>query len=182
MSNEWYTPKEYIDAVREVMSQIDLDPASCEFANRTIQATHYYTKKDNGLMHPWHGHVFLNPPYGKTTLGAASNLEAFTRYLIQQYQIGNVQEAILLIPVNTATSWFMPLFDFPIFFPKTRIRFMTEHGPSDGASFPTCLIYFGPNKQKFMEVFSRFEGRFASAIDTPKAKPVDIELWCGGAA
>src|SRR5258708_17152650 len=104
-TNEWYTPARYIEAAREVMGGIDLDLASCEFANHVVQAAHFYTQETNGLMHPWYGRVWLNPPYGKTMQGGGSNLEYFTRHLVDHYQCGNVTEAILLIPANTATTW-----------------------------------------------------------------------------
>ncbi len=176
MSNEWFTPRPYIEAAREVLGEIDLDPASCEFANRTVQAKQYYTKQDNGLMLPWKCRsLWLNPPYGKSAQGG-SLLQMFVERLRQQYELGNCTEAILLIPVNTATRWFVPLWQQPICFPTKRIRFNTENGPSDGAAFPTCLVYFGPNEQRFVEVFSKF-GRISCAIDRQDPKPPNLTLW-----
>lgn len=58
-SNEWYTPDRYIQAVKEVLGSIDLDPASCAEANQTVGATDYYTKEDDGLEQYWKGNVFL---------------------------------------------------------------------------------------------------------------------------
>jgi ParB family chromosome partitioning protein len=181
MSNEWYTPAKYIEAVREVLGEIDLDPASCEFANQVVKARRFFTREDNGLMHPWTldgkpARVFLNPPYGKTLQGQASNLEYFTRYLLQQYQCGNVTEAILLIPVNTATRWFDRLWQYPICFPRFRIRFYTEQGPSDGVSFGTCFVYLGAHEQRFIEVFQRF-GHVVKAVTTSPIQTVLQELW-----
>lgn len=62
-NNEWYTPLPYVEAARAVMGTIDIDPASSDKANETVQAEHYYTIADNGLVRPWYGRVWLNPPY-----------------------------------------------------------------------------------------------------------------------
>src|SRR5258708_19723151 len=102
-TNEWYTPSHYIEAAREVMGGIDLDPASCEFANRVVQATHYYTRETNGLTQPWRGRIWLNPPYVKTQHPQASNIEIFTRRLIDQYHLSTHPQPRLLIPTHTAT-------------------------------------------------------------------------------
>lgn len=63
-SDEWYTPPEYIEFAHSVMGGIDLDPASNEIAQHWIRAARYFTINDNGLEMPWHGRVWLNPPYG----------------------------------------------------------------------------------------------------------------------
>ena len=66
LTNEWYTPAEYINAARRVLGGIDLDPASCAEANATVQAAVFYSEQDPGLEHrPWKGRVWLNPPYGR---------------------------------------------------------------------------------------------------------------------
>ena len=104
-------------------------------------------------MQPWVGKIFLNPPFGKTSSGG-SNLEHFTRYLREQHECGNTSEAVLLIPVNTATSWFEPLWAYTICFPTFRIRFLQPDGiQGSGQSFGTCLVYLGPNTKRFVEVF-----------------------------
>jgi len=154
-TNEWYTPPHILEAVRAVFeAPVDLDPASCPKANETVQASRIYTKRDNGLMHEWRAeNVYLNPPYGRTSSGG-SNLEHFTRHIIEQYECGNVKQAIMIIPVNTATSWFEPLWKYSICFPVSRIRFLQEDGsPSDGMSFGTCLVYFGIKTGHFAKVF-----------------------------
>jgi hypothetical protein len=64
MSNEHYTPAKYIEAARDVLGGIDLDPASCEAANGTVRAAKFFDAEHSGLVEEWHGRVWLNPSYG----------------------------------------------------------------------------------------------------------------------
>lgn len=63
-SVEHCTPKPIVEAAREVMGGIDLDPASSEEANRVVKAKNIYTAESNGIIQAWDGRVFLNPPGG----------------------------------------------------------------------------------------------------------------------
>lgn len=58
--DENYTPPYVIEAVRQVLGGIDLDPASCERAQSSISASVYYTKADDGLSFSWKGAVWVN--------------------------------------------------------------------------------------------------------------------------
>lgn len=63
-SVEWYTPKWVFD---ELGIEFDLDPASPHDHETFVPAKIKLTIFDDGLSKPWHGRVWLNPPYGKNT-------------------------------------------------------------------------------------------------------------------
>ncbi len=153
-SNEWFTPAEYIEAARDLMGRIDVDPASCELANKIIQAKTYYTKRDSGLAKSWAGRVWLNPPYGFEN--GTSNQELWTRVLIDRYRAGLVREAVLLVNANTEAKWFQPLYDYLICLTDHRIRFYNASGESSQPTQGNALIYFGKQRGRFIEIFSRF--------------------------
>ena len=164
-SVEWYTPARYIEAVREVLGNIELDPASNEEANITVNATLFYDAATDGLTKIWKAStVFLNPPYCK--IGSTSNQERWTNKLLAEYAAGHIGQAILLVNAATETLWFQRLYDFPICFVKGRIQFesgtgnIRKHGATTGSAF----IYLGSSPEKFMQVFSRF-GRIVFAVE-----------------
>lgn len=57
--DEWLTPPEIIKA----LGQFDLDPCA-PVVRPWDTAERHYSIKDNGLMLPWSGRVWCNPPYG----------------------------------------------------------------------------------------------------------------------
>lgn len=156
-SNEWYTPETYVEAAREVLGFIDLDPASCEQANATVQALTFYTEADDGLMQPWSGRVWLNPPYGTDEAGI-SNAGRWAARLIHEFHVGNVHASIICVNALTSAPWFKQLWDFPVCFTDHRIHFDAPSGsgeksrPQNGTAF----VYLGPDEAAFARVFSEF--------------------------
>ncbi|MEM7282839.1 MAG: DNA N-6-adenine-methyltransferase [Pseudomonadota bacterium] len=59
-SDDWYTPPEIFEALG---IQFELDPCS-PGVGHWVPATHVYTRDDDGLVQPWSGSVFMNPPFG----------------------------------------------------------------------------------------------------------------------
>lgn len=119
-SNEHYTPPEVVEAARETLGVIDLDPASCEIANRVVRARFIYTIDNPGHAQPWFGNVFLNPPGGmvdehframkkkcKETgecglapghshVGATSSAKAWWFKLAREWSEGRIEQAIFV--------------------------------------------------------------------------------------
>jgi DNA N-6-adenine-methyltransferase (Dam)/Protein of unknown function (DUF3102) len=153
-SNEWYTPREYVDAVRELLGTIDVDPASNALANEIVRATTLYDFQTNGLEYEWTGRVFLNPPYGFDS--GRSNQEIWTQRLLQQFNAGITTEAVLLVNANTEAKWFQPLYDYLICLTNHRIRFYNASGDSSQPTQGNALIYFGSQRARFLALFSRF--------------------------
>src|SRR5262252_567050 len=60
LSSDWYTPPEYFKAIGLTF---DLDPCS-PGPGHWVPARKIYTAADDGLRQPWHGLVFMNPPFG----------------------------------------------------------------------------------------------------------------------
>lgn len=165
MSNEWFTPAKYIEAAREVMGGIDLDPASCALANETVKATRYYTQEDNGLVQHWSGRVWLNPPYGRMYKKTGTGI--FIDKAISAYQRGEIEEVIILTMVGMYASWFFKLLQYPVCFLEQKPFFLSPDGNTKTHAFAACCTYIGPNNDKFTNVFSQF-GRVVRS-DTPSA-------------
>ena len=149
---EYYTPVYIIKKVQQVLGKIDLDPASCEVANKTVQAAKIYTREENGLDKHWYGKVYLNPPYGKTK--NESNAGIWSSKLIAEYQAGSVEEAILLVNAALSYKWFKTLYEYPMCFPYDRLDF--SHNAELKAkkhAQNNAIVYIGENEGKFREVF-----------------------------
>ncbi len=63
-SDDYWTPKWIFDALG---LHFDLDVACPPEGPAHTPCTAYYTQADDGLIQPWHGLVFMNPPFSKTS-------------------------------------------------------------------------------------------------------------------
>lgn len=130
-SDTWITPPEILKALGE----FDLDPCTPEVMPWET-AKKRYTKKDDGLVQPWDGRVWMNPPFGKEA----------AKWLKKLSEHGN---GIALLPARTETKMF---FDHvwgkadAVCFIKSRPHFYYADGmraPFNSGA-PICLIAYGP--------------------------------------
>jgi hypothetical protein len=127
---EWLTPP----AILRRLGEFDLDP--CAPIHRPWPtAKHHYTLREDGLVRPWFGRVWLNPPYGHET----------GRWLARLVQHG---DGIALIFSRTETRMF---FDYVwskaagILFLRGRLTFLNEDGtkPANSSGAPSSLVAYG---------------------------------------
>ena len=173
-NNEWYTPSKYIEAARQVMGTIDLDPASCELANQTVKASRYYTKEDNGLSKEWYGNVWCNPPYGR--MYKDTGTAAFVAKSLDEYAKGNIEQVIVLTMVGMYARWFFRLLQYPICFLEQKPLFCLPDGTITKHGFAACCTYIGPHEDKFVQHFSQF-GTIARRVSPSPMQEKVPTLW-----
>jgi len=135
--DEWLTPPGIVNA----LGRFDLDP--CSPINRPWDtAKKHYTINDNGLLMPWEGSVWCNPPYGKQT---GDWLEKCAMH-------GN---CIALTFARTETRMFFSYVwnkATAVLFIKGRLKFYHVSGEQgDSAGAPSVLIAYGKNSAERLE-------------------------------
>ena len=147
-SDEHNTPSYLIEAAREVMGSIDLDPMSNLLANEQVRANTYYTKEEDGLSKDWLGNVWLNPPFSLSKLAILK--------LVNAYENTEINQAILLVKSDVSTQKYKLLYPYPFCELNKRVKFITPDNNNQGSPFPVVMFYLGKNYYKWNKVMSRY--------------------------
>ena len=79
---------------------------------------------------------------------------------------------IALVNASTSEAWFQPAWDGVVCFTDHRIRFEDAHGrPSSQPTKGNAFVYYGPDPERFAQVFSRF-GRVVMPVPKVEAQAV----------
>jgi hypothetical protein len=142
-TDEWYTPTKYLDLVRQVIGEIELDPCSCPEAQLRVRAKNWSTRYDLSLYCSWKtpkhpgflgrfrpvdrlfgtrktASVFCNPPF--------SLVSQFSKQMMAEYEHEAFEQGILLVNATTEASWFKPLWNYDICLTDHRINFDAPEG------------------------------------------------------
>lgn len=142
-SHIWLSPPAIIEALGGWES-FDLDPcAQPDQAEVLPTARAYYTKAENGLLMPWLGRVWLNPPYDP---------DLVNRFLGRMAEHG---EGTALTFARTETeAFFRFVWDTAsaVLFLRGRLNFHRPDGSRAGANggAPSCLIAYGDDDRDIL--------------------------------
>jgi hypothetical protein len=166
-SQELYTSKEIVDAVRSYLGDIQLDPALCARANWTVKANRFFVKTDDskgcprrfidGLAQHWDAHrIFVNPPFGEMTRWAEKILHE-SRALHE----GKRKEIFALVPFRES-EWMRQMLQHATLalLPHKKPHFWMEGWDRVSIRDPVVLLYFG-HEHKREEVASRLQDLFS---------------------
>jgi hypothetical protein len=136
-TEDWGTPKPFVELARYTLDGIDLDPATSSYWNEhLVKARHFFDERINGLKQAWFGRVFLNAPSNREM---KISVRPFWDRLIEYYAHGEVDSAIWigfqLGQLQTLQSSAAHPLQFAVVFPKDRIDFMRRM-PSGAAPQP----------------------------------------------
>lgn len=143
-SEEWYTPKEIIQALGE----FDLDP--CAPSTDFYTARTCFTRQMDGLSLPWHGRVWLNPPYTRHLI---------TSFINRMAEHGN--GLALIFNRMDIALWHDTIFPTAssLLILRGRIRFFRPDGSqADAAGCGSVLIAWGNHNTSAL-INSRINGK-----------------------
>ena len=138
-TDEWSTPPAFVAGLVRRFGSIDLDPC-CR--PETARGARYFTRADNGLVQPWDGLVFVNPPY--------SEPKVWVEKAISESRRTSTCRVIMLLPASVDTGWFHDLVlpNADIEFMRGRLRFHGWHGIPVGSPTAGNLLGFFPKGWK----------------------------------
>lgn len=135
-TDQWATPPHIIEQVVQEFGVIGLDPSADE---SNAVAERFFNVEQDGLKQPWKAPlVYCNPPYGRVILD-------WVKKALHEYQVGNAERIVMLLPSRTCTRWFHLLYgrsDVELRFIKGRLKYGDGTSP---APFPSLLAIIGKN-------------------------------------
>lgn len=128
-TDAWFTPPHVFTALG---LRFDVDVAAPPGGVPWVPADSHYSELDDGLLQPWHGRVWCNPPYSNP------------RPWIERLSVHG--DGVALLPADTATSWWHDYVSTGggFCFIKGRLRFVrASRGLETSAWFPSVLVGWG---------------------------------------
>jgi hypothetical protein len=131
---EWYTPPNLFLLLMRGNADpwFDLDPAGSPEGVSFVPARRIIRPPDDGLAHPWFGHVWLNPPYGPAGAPFVHRMVAHG-------------DGLLLLPSRTETRLYQlaAVEADAMALLRDRLWFRRLDGHTGRSSFGSTIFAFG---------------------------------------
>lgn len=142
-------PDEYEEKVKAVFGISDLKSTISDVEQDGGQVTIDYTHITNELDKEWHGNVFVNPQDLNT------GVDAFIEKFIDEYDMGHLTQAIILITSSAPSEFFHKLMRIAKLVCFTDERFKSiRRGKKVIVTYGKIFFYVGNNEESFTNEFS----------------------------
>lgn len=158
-TNDWWTPPELVSK----LGAFDLDP--CGGVGQEPLAKRVYTPPQDGLMLPWEGRVFCNPPYGP-------HVEHWA------WRMSVHRNGILLIFARVETRAWHTIWRTMdgILFPFRRITFLRPGGvKAKSGTAPSALVAYGKDNVEVLPLCG-IEGAVIHDVEITTGEYVDFTI------
>jgi phage N-6-adenine-methyltransferase len=129
--DDWTTPPDFFAWCQTAFGPFTLD-AAADASNALCSDFFDGSQGKDGLVEPWSGVVWCNPPY--------SNIRTWLSKAYDVVHSGRAERVVLLVPARTDTR------AFQTFAPKAHVYFLAGRlkfgGSKTGAPFPSALLVF----------------------------------------
>lgn len=146
-----FTPPDFLQHIYAAFGEIELDPCAHVLSPVIARRRIMLSEGGDGLVDDWSGRLaFMNPPF--------SGLLIWLKRAFEQWQSGNIETVVCLVPVRSDSAWFhetlSPVAD--IFLLQGRVRFLDIQGRAQPTPFSLMVVTLGASTEQ--------KGRFASLV------------------
>lgn len=147
--HRWTTPSALLRKLYAVFGTFDLDPCSPTSNPRKapVQARMYFTASDDGLTLPWHGIVFVNPPYGR-------EIKQWVHKARHEVIERRAALVVALLPARTDTGWWQNEIAERAY--AVLLRGRLSFADTNPAPFPSALVVWGAQAQHTAALLREF--------------------------
>ena len=136
-SVEWYTPPDLFAELAARYGPFDLDPCADPRSPIWPLVPNHWTAEDDGLVQPWFGRVWMNPPYGE-------DCPPWLERAGREVALGNVELVCALVKAATGPAWWWNAIEAgakPEFL-RGRVQFFRPDGSHGPAPFDSAVLLF----------------------------------------
>jgi len=131
-TDEWATPQSLFNTLNGIYGPLDLDVCA---TTENAKCQRFYERADNGLLQPWEGRCWMNPPYGR-------KIGKWVQRAHDAAMSGEAEIVVCLLPSRTDTAWWHDYcMKGEVTFLRGRVRFEHE-GKNNCAPFPSAVVVF----------------------------------------
>ena len=133
-----FTPPYFMAGIYEAFGDVDLDPCAHPLSPVIARQRIILGAGCDGLSDAWSGRLaYVNPPF-------SAQLQ-WLRRAHEQWQAGNVETVVCLVPVRTDSTWFHDILsvDADIYLLAGRVKFLNLEGKGQHTPFALMLVTLG---------------------------------------